>query len=353
MAGACAVDRGDHELARDQLEIARTWCHQVGDGRLNGLLHRSLAELAPGRAATTTPVARSTSGSTCWPTPAIPSWPARIAAAGIRAEADEADQPAGPAARRPGGAVAGGRKDAAAAGRTGAARPAHALAATVESPGTPPASRRPGRPCAPAEAELSRSWADPDPGLAGGGRGVGGHRLPYWAAYARSARRGGAGGGDDGAAAASSGRPARGQPSPGRPAAAGRPSSAWPAGVGSTSAAPLPAPAAGPGRDRGGRPARPHPGESEVLALVAEGRTNRQIGEALFISEKTASVHVSRLLAKLGASHPRRGRRHRPPLGPPWLARPLIVRGPVTVGLTGRRRGRRPAPGCGCSASGG
>jgi DNA-binding NarL/FixJ family response regulator len=38
-----------------------------------------------------------------------------------------------------------------------------------------------------------------------------------------------------------------------------------------------------------------------VLALVAEGLTNRQIGERLFISEKTASVHVSRLLAKLGA----------------------------------------------------
>jgi DNA-binding CsgD family transcriptional regulator len=43
------------------------------------------------------------------------------------------------------------------------------------------------------------------------------------------------------------------------------------------------------------------PRETEVLALVAEGLTNRQIGERLFISEKTASVHVSRLLAKLGA----------------------------------------------------
>ncbi len=39
--------------------------------------------------------------------------------------------------------------------------------------------------------------------------------------------------------------------------------------------------------------------EREVLALVAEGRTNREIGEALFITEKTASVHVSRILAKL------------------------------------------------------
>ena len=41
------------------------------------------------------------------------------------------------------------------------------------------------------------------------------------------------------------------------------------------------------------------PREAEVLALVAAGCTNRQIGEELFISEKTASVHVSRILAKL------------------------------------------------------
>jgi DNA-binding CsgD family transcriptional regulator len=39
--------------------------------------------------------------------------------------------------------------------------------------------------------------------------------------------------------------------------------------------------------------------EVEVLELVAEGCTNREIGERLFISEKTASVHVSRILAKL------------------------------------------------------
>jgi DNA-binding CsgD family transcriptional regulator len=41
------------------------------------------------------------------------------------------------------------------------------------------------------------------------------------------------------------------------------------------------------------------PRERQVLALVAEGRTNREIGEALFMAEKTASVHVSRILAKL------------------------------------------------------
>jgi DNA-binding NarL/FixJ family response regulator len=42
------------------------------------------------------------------------------------------------------------------------------------------------------------------------------------------------------------------------------------------------------------------PRELDVLTLLAQGRTNRQIGEALFISEKTASVHVTNLLRKLG-----------------------------------------------------
>jgi DNA-binding CsgD family transcriptional regulator len=51
-------------------------------------------------------------------------------------------------------------------------------------------------------------------------------------------------------------------------------------------------------------PAEQHgltPREAEVLALVGAGRTNRQIAQALFISPKTASVHVSNILTKLGA----------------------------------------------------
>jgi DNA-binding NarL/FixJ family response regulator len=39
--------------------------------------------------------------------------------------------------------------------------------------------------------------------------------------------------------------------------------------------------------------------ELEVLALVSRGATNREIGQRLFMAEKTASVHVSRILAKL------------------------------------------------------
>ncbi|KUM73148.1 hypothetical protein AQI70_20405 [Streptomyces curacoi] len=40
----------------------------------------------------------------------------------------------------------------------------------------------------------------------------------------------------------------------------------------------------------------------DVLRLLALGRSNRQIGEELYITGKTASVHVSNILAKLGAA---------------------------------------------------
>ena len=40
--------------------------------------------------------------------------------------------------------------------------------------------------------------------------------------------------------------------------------------------------------------------EQEILVLLAAGRSNPQIAESLFISPKTASVHVSNILAKLG-----------------------------------------------------
>jgi DNA-binding CsgD family transcriptional regulator len=42
--------------------------------------------------------------------------------------------------------------------------------------------------------------------------------------------------------------------------------------------------------------------ELEVLAMVADGSSNRQIAAILFISPKTVSVHVSNILAKLGVS---------------------------------------------------
>lgn len=42
--------------------------------------------------------------------------------------------------------------------------------------------------------------------------------------------------------------------------------------------------------------------EREVLGLIIEGRTNREIGERLFISQKTVGVHVGNILSKLGVS---------------------------------------------------
>ena len=42
--------------------------------------------------------------------------------------------------------------------------------------------------------------------------------------------------------------------------------------------------------------------ELEILELLERGCSNKQIGQTLFISEKTASVHVSNILRKLGVS---------------------------------------------------
>jgi DNA-binding CsgD family transcriptional regulator len=63
--------------------------------------------------------------------------------------------------------------------------------------------------------------------------------------------------------------------------------------------------AAGAGRPGGAAARDPLAGlterELEVLRLLATGQTNREIGAELFIAPKTASVHVSNILAKLGA----------------------------------------------------
>jgi DNA-binding NarL/FixJ family response regulator len=52
----------------------------------------------------------------------------------------------------------------------------------------------------------------------------------------------------------------------------------------------------------------PHPDsltdrEMDVLRLMAQGRANREIGTALFISERTVKFHVSSILSKLGAAN--------------------------------------------------
>ena len=65
---------------------------------------------------------------------------------------------------------------------------------------------------------------------------------------------------------------------------------------------PAQAPAAAAGASTPAQQLGLTPREVEVLALVAAGRSNRQIAQALFISPKTVSVHVSNILAKLGVA---------------------------------------------------
>jgi DNA-binding CsgD family transcriptional regulator/tetratricopeptide (TPR) repeat protein len=117
-----------------------------------------------------------------------------------------------------------------------------------------------------------------------------------------------------GPAAGAGERPAAGAPSAGR---AGRSPAARAAGNGEpiSNRAPVPATeqpddaasgiAAAFAPEEGAKPKEAFGlsrREREVLALIAEGRTNREIGERLFISQKTVGVHVGNILAKLGAS---------------------------------------------------
>jgi DNA-binding NarL/FixJ family response regulator len=63
--------------------------------------------------------------------------------------------------------------------------------------------------------------------------------------------------------------------------------------------------------------------EAEVLGLIARGYTNREIAEKLVISVKTASVHVSHILAKLDAPNRREAAAIAHRLSPP----PLVQHG--------------------------
>jgi DNA-binding CsgD family transcriptional regulator len=72
-------------------------------------------------------------------------------------------------------------------------------------------------------------------------------------------------------------------------------------------AQPIPAPPTDLAGESGGGPTADRPPlftltarEQEVLSLLAEGMTNTQLAEVLFISERTANRHISNIFAKLG-----------------------------------------------------
>ena len=56
------------------------------------------------------------------------------------------------------------------------------------------------------------------------------------------------------------------------------------------------------------------PAEERVAALVAEGRTNREVASALFVSDRTVEGHLTHVFGKLGI-------RHRSEVGPALAAR--------------------------------
>ena len=145
-----------------------------------------------------------------------------------------------------------------------------------------------------AEAEWSRLQAEADPAPWEAALKAFGYGYPYEefrnslalgrdAGRSRAARRSGrtrAGG-------------ARHGPRAGAPLV--QPWNCWSAGHGSTSRCLRLRPPAPPGSTRDGARAR-------STRAPCRGRTNGQIGRALFISPKTASVHVSNSIAKLGAT---------------------------------------------------
>ncbi len=284
LRGALAVDRGHLADAREHLEAARGLGVQIYDGRIDGLLYRALAELAlwegqPEEARDVVAAGLERTGDD--------EMLARLCALGLRAAAEAAQRHRSAGKAPPAWADAEAvrletiltRLDARAQARR--APPGSEVRAAVAS-GAAERRRVDGRSDPEGWAEAVARWD-----------ALG---FPAPAAYARWQLA---------AAVLASGR---------RGAAVALWQEAYRAAI-ALGAAPLRAAIAaeasraavdlaGEG-DGDGEPSRPFgltDRELEVLTLVAAGRTNRQIGQALFISEKTASVHVSRILAKLGAA---------------------------------------------------
>ena len=318
MAGALAVDRGDHDLARDQLEAA-AWCHQVGDGRLNGLLHRALAELAVWQGRHDDAALEVDAGLELLAHTGDPELAARIAAVGVRAEADRAE-----AARRTVGGAGGPARRGAAGDRA------------PDGQAAPP-PRRTGRRRRGA-GRRRRPRPRGAPHRAGRGRPAGGRAHPaawgravdvwdavsfrYLAAYCRFRRAEAALAAGDEAAAAGDLRRAWEATRALRAAPLGGAVERLARRAASTSARPVPAVPAAP---EGGPALTPR--EGEVLALVAEraGPTARSARCSTSARRRRAST--SPACWPSWAPAPRRGPRPRPPPGRPPRRRLRAMRG--------------------------
>lgn len=282
VSGLLAVDRGQLDEAEEHLETARALSAQIHDGRINGLLARGRTELALWRGQPEEAAAAVVAGLRLT---SDDEMRARLCWLGLRAAADVAEQQratTGTWDPRPEAAELArmlGRLEERALGRRAPA--ASEVRAAVAS-GEAERARLEGRAEPERWAEAARRWDGlgfPAPAsycrwrqaaaeLAGGRRA---QALPLWRAAWEGADELGA----DGLREAIEADAAR---------------AAVPLLAEGTTVA-----------DAAVVPFGLTPRELEVLALVAAGQTNRQIGERLFISEKTASVHVSRILAKLGA----------------------------------------------------
>ena len=75
--------------------------------------------------------------------------------------------------------------------------------------------------------------------------------------------------------------------------------------------------------------------EKELLRLLGEGLTNKQIAARMFLAEKTVTNYVSRLLAKLGMERRTQAAVFATKLDRPWLApRTAPAEGHLTVPVT-------------------
>jgi ATP/maltotriose-dependent transcriptional regulator MalT len=281
VTGLLDVDLGRSDRSREHLETARCLGVQIYDGRINGLLYRALAELALWEGRRDDALAAVTTGMALT---GDDEMLARLGATGLRAIADRAE---------------------ADRANTGQA---------VPSPESPPLQdclevldRRARARRAPetsevrasvamGRAEVTRAEGSPDPDAwADAARRWEGLRFPAPAVYCRWRQAEAVLAAGNRAEAVALWQEAH------RSAGALGAASLSRAIEDSARRAALPL--AGEGRPTPQPDVMPFgltPRELEVLSLVAAGLTNREIGAALFMSEKTASVHVSRILAKLG-----------------------------------------------------